>query len=222
MVLKNPGIKIAPSLLSCDFSKLAEEISAVEKAGADWIHVDVMDGHFVDNLTLGPPIISSIRKCTKLPFDVHLMIENPERYIEAFVKAGADVLTVHVEALAGAGVENVLKRIRSMGCKPGLTLRPRTALSEVEPYLGLVDLVLIMTVEPGWGGQSFMAEQLEKVRTVRSWAEKHNPNLWIEVDGGVNATTAVQCVSAGANVLVAGNFIFKNPSGYAAAIQQLR
>lgn len=210
---------IAPSLLSSDFSRLDQEISAVEKAGADWIHVDVMDGNFVDNLTLGPPIISSIRKCTKLPFDVHLMIDKPERYVKNFIDAGANYLTIHVESTTDP--REVLRKIRALGCKPGVTLRPRTPLKDLEPFLSEVDLVLIMTVEPGWGGQSFMMNQMEKVRIVREWATKNNPKLHIEVDGGVNAETSKIAREAGANVFVAGNFVFKSPD-YGAAISSLR
>lgn len=214
-------VKIAPSLLSCDFSKLDEEIKAIEKAGADLIHVDVMDGHFVDNLTLGPPIISAIRKCTKLPFDVHLMIDNAEEYLGAFVKAGANILTLHIEALRDP--KSALQKIRTLGAKPGLTLRPSTPLTAIEPYLSLVDLVLVMTVEPGWGGQAFMTEQTQKISTLRKWASKNNPDLWIEVDGGITDNTAALAVSAGANVLVAGSFIFRAPQkNYSAAIGALR
>ncbi len=212
-------IVIAPSLLSSDFSRLAEEITAVEKAGADWIHVDVMDGHFVDNLTLGPPLISSIRKCTKLPFDVHLMIENPEKSAERYIKAGANYLTIHVEATKNPG--ELLRQIKSWGAKPGLTLRPETNINAIEKYLELCDLVLIMTVSPGWGGQPFMTEQVEKVRKIKAWAEKNNPKLWIEVDGGINAETAAVCREAGANAFVAGNFIFRSKD-YAAAIKNLK
>lgn len=212
-------VLVAPSILSSDFSKLGEEIIAVEKAGADWIHVDVMDGMFVNNITIGPSVIKSVRGVTKLPFDVHLMIEKPERYVEAFVKAGADFLTIHVEACED--VAACLKKIRALGCKPGITLRPQTALSEVMPFLSLVDLVLIMTVSPGWGGQAFMSEQVEKVRLVRQWADENNRGLFVEVDGGINAETSLLCRSAGANVLVAGNFVYRS-GDYASAIASLR
>jgi ribulose-phosphate 3-epimerase len=212
-------VLIAPSILSCDFARLGEEISAVEKAGADWVHVDVMDGHFVDNLTIGPPVIACIKKVAKKPLDVHLMIEKPELSAERFIKAGADVLTIHVEATKNPA--EVLKNIRSMGVKPGITLRPQTALSAVENYLDLVDLVLVMTVNPGWGGQAFMPEQLEKVRSLKKWSLKNNPKLFIEVDGGINSATAGQCRDAGANVFVAGNAVFKSDD-YKKAISVLR
>lgn len=213
------SVIIAPSILSCDFSRLDEEIKAIEKAGADWVHVDVMDGHFVDNLTIGPPVVGAIRKCTKLPFDVHLMIEEPEKSAERFVKAGADYLTIHVEATKDPAA--VLKNIRSWGAKPGITLRPQTDIHKIDSYLQLSDLVLIMTVSPGWGGQAFMSDQIAKIKYIKEWATKNNPSLRIEVDGGINKETAKACRDAGANTFVAGNYIFKAKS-YSQAIADLR
>lgn len=207
---------IAPSILSADFARLGEDIRAVEAAGADWIHVDVMDGHFVPNLTIGAPVVKSLRPVTRLPLDVHLMIEKPERYIEEFCKAGADYLTIHVEATDV--VEDTLKRIRTLGVKPGITLRPRTAVENLFPFLKLVDLVLIMTVEPGFGGQSFMADQVEKIARLRQEFARQKVQPLIEVDGGINEKTAVLVREA--DVLVAGNYVFRNE--YKKAIQTLK
>lgn len=207
---------VAPSILSADFSRLGEEIRAVEAAGADWIHVDVMDGHFVPNLTLGAPVVKSLRPVTKIPLDVHLMIEQPERYIEDFCKAGADYLTIHVEATDV--VDETLKRIRALGMKPGITLRPRTKVEELFPYLKRVDLVLVMTVEPGFGGQSFMIDQVEKITRLHAEFKRQGIRPLIEVDGGINDKTAVE--ARGADVLVAGHFVFKND--YRKAIRALK
>lgn len=215
------GIKtlIAPSILSSNFARLEEEVKAVEVAGADWVHVDVMDGHFVDNLTIGPPVVKSIKEISKIPLDVHLMIEKPELTLERYVKAGASGVTVHVEASVDPGA--TLNLIRKAGARAGITLRPQTPLKAIEPYFEKVDLVLIMTVNPGWGGQSFMSEQLPKIEAVRKWAEKNNPKLFIEVDGGINPQTARQCRDAGANVFVAGNAVFRSDD-YAKAIKEIR
>jgi ribulose-phosphate 3-epimerase len=207
---------IAPSILSADFSKLGEEIRAIEKAGADWVHVDVMDGHFVPNLTIGAPVVKSLRPVTKLPLDVHLMIEKPERYVEDFAKAGADYLTIHVEATEG--VEACLRQIRALGVKPGITLRPRTAVDSILPFLPMVDLILIMTVEPGFGGQGFMRDQVAKIARVREELSRLNSAALIEVDGGINDQTAPEVRQA--DVLVAGNYVFKNE--YEKAIHTLR
>lgn len=200
-------ILISPSLLSADFSDLRTEMTKVTDAGADWLHIDVMDGNFVPNITLGMPIIKSIKPHASIPLDVHLMIERPERYIEEFIAAGSDYLTLHVEATAE--LAGSLKRIRQLGAKAGVTLRPGTSLNELKKFLELSDLVLVMTVEPGFGGQSFMTEQLEKVRTLAEWRAAGAGNFLIEVDGGINAHTAVECTKAGADVLVAGSAVFK-------------
>ena len=193
---------IAPSILSADFSRLAEEISDVDRGGCDSIHVDVMDGHFVPNLTVGPPVIKWIRSTTKLPLDVHLMIEEPLNSLDAFRKAGADWITVHVEACKN--VAQTLDKIRSLGAKPGISLKPKTNVSALDPYLKSVDLILVMTVEPGFGGQEFMPEMLKKVRTLR-------PRFsgLISVDGGINLETGRKAAQEGADVFVAGSAIFK-------------
>ncbi len=194
-------IKIAPSILSADFGRLAEEIRSVEESGCDIIHVDVMDGHFVPNLTIGPPVIRWARKATGLPLDVHLMIEDPLKSVADYRRAGADWITVHVEA--APDVRLALETIRQSGAKAGISLRPGTALEKIFPYLDLLDLVLIMTVEPGFGGQSFMPAMMEKVRTLRGRFKG-----LISVDGGVNQETAPVCIGAGADILVAGTAVF--------------
>lgn len=209
---------IAPSILSADFAKLGDEIRAIESAGADWVHVDVMDGHFVPNLTIGPPVVKSLRATTKLPFDVHLMIENPDEYLEDFAKAGADYLTVHIETLPSP--QKTLERIRSLGAKPGITLRPATPIEDILPHLKFVDLVLVMTVNPGFSGQSFMGEQIEKINIVRRELAKLGHKALIEVDGGINPQTAKVCREA--DVLVAGNAVFKAGKDYSSAITELK
>ena len=196
---------VAPSILSADFANLERDILDLKQAGADWVHVDVMDGHFVPNLTIGAPVVKSIKKISPLPLDVHLMIEKPENFISEFIQAGSDYLTIHVESTKM--VESCLRKIRSEGAKPGITLRPGTSLNEIIPYLPLVDLVLIMTVEPGFGGQSFMMDQINKLKDLRSEITKLNRNILIEVDGGVNAETVKHCQDA--DVLVSGSYIFK-------------
>jgi ribulose-phosphate 3-epimerase len=207
MFLNQPQMKqflIAPSILSADFGNLANEIRKVQLAGADWIHVDVMDGNFVPNLTIGAPVVKSLKPVTHLPFDVHLMIERPERYVQDFARAGADFLTIHVEATADPA--SVLKQIRGLNVQPGITLRPSTPVERIFPFLPLVDLVLVMTVEPGFGGQSFMRDQVMKISAIRRELARIGHTALIEVDGGINAQTAAECREA--DVLVAGSFIF--------------
>lgn len=201
------NVKVAPSILSADFSDHRNEMNKVTEAGADWLHVDVMDGNFVPNLTIGMPVVKSIKPHAKIPLDVHLMIEKPERYIEEFVKAGSDYLTLHVESTTV--LKESLIKIKTLGCKAGITLRPRTSVEEIRNFLPLVDLVLVMTVEPGFGGQSFMTEQVEKIKKLARWRSELNLNYLIEVDGGVDAKTSIVCREAGADVLVAGSAVFK-------------
>ncbi|MHB8879186.1 MAG: ribulose-phosphate 3-epimerase [Myxococcaceae bacterium] len=210
---------IAPSLLSADFGHLAEEARAAEGAGADWLHLDVMDGRFVPNITIGPLVVEAVRKATKLPLDVHLMIVEPERYVADFVKAGANWVTVHVEA--SPHLHRTLQQIRSAGAKAGVVLNPATPLSAVEDVLGDVDLVLLMSVNPGFGGQSFIPGVVEKVRRLRAMLDAKGLNPHLEVDGGVNAQTARQVHAAGADVLVAGSYVFGSKD-YKGAIASLR
>lgn len=212
-------IKIAPSILSADFSRLGEEIKDVEKGGADYIHVDVMDGHFVPNITIGPLIVEAIRPITSLPLDVHLMIENPDQYIEAFAKAGADIITVHVEACAH--LHRTIQLIKSHGIKAGVVLNPHTPVSMIEHVLEDIDMVLLMTVNPGFGGQKFIHSVLPKVKQVADMVRERNLQVEIEIDGGVNAETAKLCVEAGANVLVAGSAVY-NEKDRGAAIAAIR
>ena len=195
-------IIISPSILSADFANLERDIKLVEEAGADWLHIDVMDGHFVPNITIGVPVVKSIKKVTKLPLDVHLMIENPEKYIEAFAHAGADILTFHYEAVKD--VPAIVDLIKSFGIKAGMSIKPKTSPDDVLNFLNILDLLLVMTVEPGFGGQSFMEDCAEKIPVIK----RHAPeNLIIQVDGGINAQTAKICTKYGANSLVAGNYI---------------
>lgn len=208
--------KIAPSILSADFANLEKEMTAITDAGADWIHVDVMDGHFVPNLTMGAPVVASLKKVASIPLDVHLMIDRPERYIEAFVKAGSDYLTIHVESTHQ--VQQCLQQIRHLGAKAGITLRPKTPIESLTPYLAFVDLVLVMTVEPGFGGQSFMLDQVEKIEWLARERAARGLHYLIEVDGGVSDKTMGFLKEA--DVLVAGNYVFKND--YAEAIRTLK
>lgn len=202
-------VKIAPSILSADFSRLGEEVGRLEREGADWVHVDVMDGVFVPNITIGPGVVQALRPHTRLPFDVHLMITAPQRYIEQFARAGADYITVHVEATEEVGA--TLGRIRELGKKAGLSLNPETPFSAVEPYLEQLDLLLVMTVRPGFGGQSFMPEGLPKIARARELFDARGITAEIAVDGGINCDTALRCVEAGATVLDAGSSLFKCP-----------
>ena len=214
-------IKVAPSILSADFVNLERDIRALGPAGADYVHVDVMDGLFVPNLTIGLPVVKAISRISPLPLDVHLMIDRPLRYAERFCEAGADVLTLHVEADTPELTREALETIRACGKKAGLSLKPGTPAEAALPYLELCDLILVMTVEPGFGGQKFMADMMPKLKTLRRWLDGKNPGCELEVDGGVNAETARICRENGANVLVAGSAWFKapDPAAFAAAVK---
>ena len=201
--------KIAPSILSADFVNLERDIRALADNGADFVHVDVMDGIFVPNITIGIPVVAAIRKITELPLDVHLMIDRPIRYVEEFVKAGADFVTIHVEADQPQNTLEALDKIHELGCKAGIVLKPKTPAEAAIPYLEKCDMILIMTVEPGFGGQKFMADQMDKVRQIKEWLDDVNPECLLEVDGGVDSVTHTVCKEAGANVLVAGSAYFK-------------
>ncbi|MGC1376606.1 MAG: ribulose-phosphate 3-epimerase [Anaerolineales bacterium] len=211
---------IAPSILAADFSRLGQEIAACEAAGADWIHVDVMDGHFVPNLTVGPVVVEACRRVTKLPLDVHLMIEKPERLLDVFAHAGASHLTVHVETCPH--LPDTLQQIRSLGVKAGVTLNPATPAAMIEPVLNMVELVLVMTVNPGFSGQNFIPEVLSKVAQIRKLLDGIGSSARLEVDGGVSETTLPALIAAGADTFVAGNAIFHHPSGIAAGVAALR
>ena len=201
--------KISPSILSADFANLERDIHDIEKNGADWVHVDVMDGLFVPNISIGIPVVQAIRPVTRLPLDVHLMIDRPIRYVEAFIKAGADWLTIHIEADQPANNLACLEKIRQLGCKAAISLKPSTPAEAAIPYLSLCDMVLVMTVEPGFGGQKFMADMMPKVKALRRMLDAVNPGCLIEVDGGVDAATCTLCKESGAEVLVAGSAYFK-------------
>lgn len=212
-------IKIAPSLLSANFAYLADEIKKVEAAGADLLHLDIMDGHFVPNLTFGPPVIAALRQVTKLPFDVHLMVTNPQELIEPFVKAGADILTVHAET--APHMHRLIQTIKASGVRAAVSLNPATSLTAIEEILSELDMVLIMSVNPGFGGQQFIPESIDKIKRLRQLIESRNLQVDIEVDGGINKSTARMVVDAGANVLVAGSAVYGAPD-VAKAIQELR
>ncbi len=213
-------IKIAPSILAADFANLGAAVLAAEQGGADYIHVDVMDGHFVPNLTIGPPVVAALRRVTSLPLDVHLMIETPERFVADFARAGASILTVHVEACRH--LHRTVQLIRELGVKPGVTLNPATALETIYEALPFVEQVLVMTVNPGFGGQSYIPTMTDKIARLAAMIAARAPGVEIEVDGGIDATTAAEVVRAGARVLVAGTAIFQHPEGVAAGISALR
>ena len=213
--------KIAPSILSADFANMERDIRALKEAGADWVHMDVMDGIFVPNISFGFPLIQAVRPLTDLPLDVHLMIDRPIRYVEQFVKAGADWLTIHIEADQPHNTLEALDKIRALGCKAAICLKPRTPAEAAIPYLDKVDMILVMTVEPGYGGQALIPECLDKVKALRKIASEKGMELLIQVDGGINSATASDAISAGADVLVAGSAVFGAPDR-AAAIAALR
>ena len=214
--------KIAPSILSADFANLERDSHDLERNGADWVHVDIMDGIFVPNISIGIPVVQALRPVTDLPLDVHLMIDRPLRYVEQFVKAGADWLTIHIEADQPQNNLECLDKIHALGCKSGIVLKPKTPVESAIPYLEKCDMILVMTVEPGFGGQKFMADQMDKIRQLREWLDDVNPACLIEVDGGVAANTCKLCKEAGAEVLVAGSAYFKaeNRAAFVKEIQK--
>ncbi|NTU56410.1 MAG: ribulose-phosphate 3-epimerase [Anaerolineales bacterium] len=211
---------IAPSILASDMTQLGNEIAAAESAGADWIHVDVMDGRFVPNITMGQFIVEACRRVTQLPLDVHLMIEKPEDHLETFAKAGASTLTVHVETCPH--LHRTLQYIKSLGCKAGVVLNPGTAVGAIEPVLGIADLVLVMSVNPGFGGQKFIPESLARIREIRKMLDALGSSAWLEVDGGVSVETISQLKEAGATTFVAGTSVFRHPQGIEAGVRALR
>lgn len=210
-------ILVAPSILSANFSNIESDIKKIESANADWVHIDVMDGHFVPNITIGPCVIKDIKKITKLPLDVHLMITNPDKYVDDFIAAGSDIITFHYEALENKSID-LIKYIKSKGKRVGISIKPKTDSNLIKDYIDIVDLVLIMTVEPGFGGQKFIKSCAEKIKKIKKLAQK---DLLIEVDGGINESTAMICKEYGANVLVAGNYIYKSDD-IKSAIKSLR
>ena len=213
-------VKLAPSILSADFARLGEQIDEATRARADYIHVDVMDGHFVPNISIGALVVAAIRPLTSLPLDVHLMIERPERFISDFVKAGADILTVHVEA--SPHLKSTIRAIKEMGARAGVSLNPATPLSAVDEFIHDVDLVLIMSVNPGFGGQPFILKTLPRIERMRRMIDNRKPSIELEVDGGINVENAPEIVAAGADVLVAGNCIFRAKDGISGAMKRLR
>jgi ribulose-phosphate 3-epimerase len=215
-----PPIKIAPSILTADFARLADKVRAAEDAGADYLHLDVMDGHFVPPITFGARVVASLRKVTQLPFDVHLMIEHPERQIEEFARAGADILNVHVEVCPD--LPPLLAQIRSLGCRAGVVISPPTPVSAIEHVLGQVDQVMVMGVNPGWGGQSLIPETLDKIAELRALLDKRGLSPDVEIDGGVKVHNCAECVRAGANVLVAGSVVYNTEASVAENMRALR
>ncbi len=217
--MKERDFLISPSILSADFTVLGDQIKRAEDAGADWFHIDIMDGHFVPNISMGPFIVETCRRATDLPLDVHLMIEKPERYLSTFISSGADYLTVHIETCPE--VAETLTTIHDLGCKAGITLNPGTRADEIEPFLKLVDLVLVMTVQPGFSGQSFMADMLPKIGHIRKALDEIKPEVFLEVDGGINPETIRSAYDQGARVFVAASAIFKHPQGIQAGVDNL-
>ena len=215
-------LKVAPSILSADFVNLERDIRALSVAGADYVHVDVMDGLFVPNITIGIPVVAAIRKITEMPLDVHLMIDRPLRYVDDFCKAGSDILTIHVEADTEENTLAALKRIRENGVKAAISVKPKTPAEAVVPFLPYCDLILVMTVEPGFGGQAFMEDMMPKLKKIRSFIDAENPQCELEVDGGINATTAKICAENGANVFVAGSAYFKadDPAAFVRSLKE--
>ncbi|MCX6058230.1 MAG: ribulose-phosphate 3-epimerase [Chloroflexi bacterium] len=211
---------LAPSIIASDFTHLADEIAAVESAGADWLHMDIMDGHFVPTITIGPLFVDACKRVTKLPIDVHLMISNPDQYLEVFAKAGASNITVHVETCDH--LQQTIQKIKSLGCTAGVTLNPSTPASALDEVLPLVDLVLVMSVKPGYSGQSFMPDMISKVEEIRNKLNELRSTAFLEVDGGISAETLPLMRKAGADVFVAGNAIFKHPQGAGEGIKKLR
>jgi len=218
--MKSRRVKLAPSILSADFSRLGEQVAEVAKAGADYIHVDVMDGHFVPNITIGAPVVASLRSWTDLPLDVHLMIERPEAHVSQFAEAGADIITVHVEA--AAHLHRLVEAIKGLGVKVGVSLNPATPLSSLDEVLPLLDLVLVMTVNPGFGGQAFISSMMDKITRLRKILDDRQLRAELEVDGGITANIAPKVAEAGAEVLVAGAAIFGSKQGAAKALQDMK
>ena len=215
-------VKVAPSILSADFVNLEWDIRKLSETGVDYVHVDVMDGQFVPNITIGIPVVAAIRRITALPLDVHLMIDRPLRYVDDFCKAGSDLLTVHVEADTEENTLSALQKIRSHGVRAAISVKPKTPAEAVLPFLPLCDLILVMTVEPGFGGQSFMGDMMPKLKAIRNYIDAQNPACELEVDGGINETTAMTCRENGANVLVAGSAYFKaaDPVAFTQALKR--